>query len=34
MERNGDVTGFVSDGCEWNTVSLEENAAAKSRANS
>jgi hypothetical protein len=33
VERNGEVTGFVSDGCEWSTVSLEENAAAKSRAN-
>lgn len=33
VERNGEVTGFVSDGIEWSTVSLEENAAAKSRAN-
>ena len=33
VERNGEVTGFVPDGCEWSTVSLEENAAAKSRAN-
>ena len=33
VERNGEVTGFVSDGIEWSTVSLEENAAAKSRTN-
>ena len=33
VERNGEVTGFVSDGIEWSTVSREEYAAAKSRTN-